>query len=89
MTIIPRGFWDQSQITETASATEVFIPLVTLLYLLTWAVVWGWHRRMGRPIFREGAPVWVTWAVSLTVPFFGILSLVLAVFAFIPGDLWT
>ena len=71
----------------TASVTEVFIPVVgALLWVICLLMLW-WYRRKGESPYRDGASktqIAFFWAVPV---FLGVVSLVFAVFAFIPGGL--
>ena len=72
---------------DTASVTEVFIPVVgALLWAICLRMLW-WYRRKGESPYRDGASktqIAFFWAVPV---FLGVVSLVSAVFAFIPGGL--
>jgi hypothetical protein len=72
---------------DTASVTEVFIPVVgALLWVICLLMLW-WYRRKGESPYRDGASktqIAFFWAVPV---FLGVVSLVFAVFAFIPGGL--
>lgn len=75
-------------VTDTATVSEVFVPLATLAYCLFWLAIWWWYRRKNRPLFRTDAPRWMVGVACLHIPVLGIIALVFAFCAFIPGELW-
>ena len=88
MPTLRQDFWDATHVTDTATVSEVFIPLATLAYCLFSLAIWWWYLRKNRPLFRTGVPRWMVWVVCLHIPVLGIIALVFAFFAFVPGELW-
>jgi len=82
------SIWDRPYLTDTASWSEVFLAVVGVLYLGVWRFfVWN-ARRKGENFYNEKAPRWIRWyfmAVTLAI---GVVAVVCAVAAFLPGDVF-
>jgi hypothetical protein len=83
-----REFTSCTYFTDTASVSEVFIPVVGAIYVLFWAALLWWYQRKDETWYRAGTPRWLVACIMLTIPAFGLLSIVFAAWAFMPGDLW-
>ena len=50
------NFWDMTYFTETASVAEVFIAVVSAIFLVFWGLLIWFYRRKGESPFRADAP---------------------------------
>ncbi|MFF0991459.1 hypothetical protein [Kocuria nitroreducens] len=74
--------------TDTASVSEVAIPVVGAIYVLLWAAMLGWYRRKDETWYKAGTPRWLVACAMLTLPAAGLASVLFVAWAFMPGNLW-
>ncbi|WP_144836742.1 hypothetical protein [Kocuria rosea] len=83
-----RNFGSCTYFTDTASVTEVFVPVVGAIYVLFWVAMLWWYKRKNETWYKAGTPRWLVAYSMLTIPAIGLLAIVFAAWAFMPGNLW-
>lgn len=74
--------------TETASVAEVFIAVVSAVFLVFWGLLIWFYRRKGESPFRADAPKLFVYCAKGLPWLIGVICLLCTVWAFTPGDLW-